>query len=209
VTERDYAWTDEWDAFCIALVEHRTPAEVLRMVVRQPAIGPDRADRIRTWAESQDYQNYGTSIEATALGDWTLVVEMNGFQASIPGVMRRLSTHTRAVSLFRNVNAVMSFNWATNGALVRSFDPLLYHPQGSLGSPLPEESGLSFGVPGHVVSAAFACAERLTGVHLAQDLLGSRDAWLAIGHHPIISSKLEDWNINGSAMMVPSENDRP
>ena len=154
-TERDYAWTDEWDPFCVALVEHRTPAEVLELIVREPTLGPDRADRIWPRLETQDYLNYATSIESTATGDWALVVEMNGFQ-----------------------------------------DPLLYATPGRVGDPLPQESGLAFGVP-HAVSAAFACAERLTRVRLIRDLLLERDSWLAVGHHPITSSRLEDWNFNG------------
>jgi hypothetical protein len=86
--------------------------------------------------------------------------------------------------LFRNVNAVMSFQWAVNGAVVRWVDPLLYENSWLAGEPLPEERGLPFGTD-QSLSSAFACAERLTGVRLTQAFLEDRTDWLAIDHHPM------------------------
>jgi hypothetical protein len=86
--------------------------------------------------------------------------------------------------LFSNVNAVMSFQWAVNGAVVRWFDPLLYENAALAGELPPEEQGLPFGTD-HAFSSAFACAERLTGVRLTQAFLEDRTDWLAIGHHPM------------------------
>jgi len=187
-TEADYAWIENWEArelgFCVALVRGRTPADVLSRLVSDPPTGIVSVEEARRWAEAQTLPDYGTTIEAGTVGDWAVAVELNGYRATLEPVLRSISEDTVAIVVFCNVNAVMSFQWAVNGAVVRWFDPLLYENPSWAGEPLPEERDLPFGVE-HALSSAFACAERLSGVRLTQALLEDRTDWLTIGHHPM------------------------
>jgi hypothetical protein len=91
----------------------------------------------------------------------------------------RLATNAAIDVMRRGGNAV-------DGAVIRSFDPLLYDdPTPWDGPPLPEESGLDFGsLP---MAAAFACAERLTRFSFTSDLLDDHGDWIALGHNPLHS----------------------
>jgi hypothetical protein len=106
-----------------------------------------------------------------SLDDWTVVIEPNGWGASMPDTVARLSSAGDAVSAFWNVNSDMLFSVARQGALLRSFDPLLYRAGDD---PLPEEVDLPFGV-GHPRAAALALLSRLTGTEFDREwLLGRR-----------------------------------
>lgn len=85
-------------------------------------------------------------------------VEPNGWTGSEPERLAALSRAARAVSVYWNVNAVMTFLVADNGHVVRSMDPLLYEAEDAL----PEEAELPFGV-GLPRAAALALLYRLTG----------------------------------------------
>lgn len=185
-TETDYLWADGWEdlGFCVALVESSSPEDVLGRLVPDPAHPLGFAPAVREWAREHQIPDYANAIEATAVDGWVVTFEANGFQATLDTVVARVSSGRRAVVVFRNVNVVMRCISAVDGAIVRSFDPLLYDNPGWGGKPLPEESGLPFGEVGHPTSAAFAWAERLTGVHLTQALLDARDAWVAVAHFP-------------------------
>lgn len=183
-TETDYLWADGWEdlGFCLALVKGSSPEEVLGRMVPEPPCPLGAAPAVRAWAGEHQLPDYANAIEAGALDGWVVTFEANGFQATLDEVVARLSSNGQAVVVFRNVNCVMQCIDAVDGAIVRSFDPLLYPVWG--GKPLPEESGLPFGEVGHPTSAAFAWAERLTGVHLTQAMLDARDAWVAVAHFP-------------------------
>ncbi|MBV8084727.1 MAG: hypothetical protein JO247_07920 [Chloroflexi bacterium] len=149
------------------------------------------AEIVRQWVAEGVYPEPRSSIEAATLGDWTVVVE-EGFLASIPSVMRRLAAGSRALAMYRNVNAVMSLVWAVDGAIVRWFDPLLVDDR--FGEPQAEEAGLPFGEPDLAEAAMFACGERLTSVRLTEAFLDDRLAWVAVGHDWMASSQHESYD---------------
>jgi Family of unknown function (DUF6461) len=185
VDARSYDWIEEWHDWgcCIALVDGLKPEEALRRLVHRPMTTVGRVDVARAWAERQDGPNYGCSIEATTLDGWTVIVESNGYQATLEESLRRLSKGTRAAVVYWSVNMDMSFQWAIDGDVVRHFDPLLYDNPGWQGEPLSEEQGLPFATA-ESQAAAMACAERLTGVRLTHQFLDDRAGWKAVGHHP-------------------------
>jgi len=195
-TEGDYAWASGWgDAFCLALIEGGQPEVVLERMVVDPPTGVIPVDQAREWAEAenatwvktQSLPLYATTIEAGIAGGWAITIEPNGFLATHPEVIGRLSQGSRAVAVFRNVNAVMSFTYAVDGEVVRVFDPLLYpDPDPRSGPTLPEESGLPFGLA-NPTGCALACAERITGLRLTEEMLENRDGWVAVGHYPAYS----------------------
>lgn len=187
-TAADYAWAEGRDAFCVSLVEATSPKAVLRkMMVAGSATGLVSVAKARAWASSQIGPDDGSVIEAGIVGGWVVTVEANGYQATLPAAVHRISVGSRAVVVFRSVHGHTRFLYAVDGVVIRSFDPLLYDdPTPWDGPPLPEESGLDFG-SGHPMASAFACAERLTGIRLTPELLDDHDDWLAIGHHPLDS----------------------
>lgn len=87
------------------------------------------------------------------------------FQASSPKTIAALSRSGIAVAVFWNVNMHMSVAVAREGAVVWTFDPLLFGV-GAQGEPLPQEEGLPFGSEGAARPAALELAERLTGVRI-------------------------------------------
>lgn len=185
-TAARYAWVEEWEGegFCVALVEATNARDVLAAMVPEPAIPIGQARDVRAWAREQQLPHYATAVEATELGAWVVSVEGNGFLATLDAVLHRLSEKRKAVVLFRNVNALMRFVYASDSSVIRAFDPLLYDNRGLwIGAPLAQEKGLTFGL-GAPMACAFACAERISGVTLTREFLSSRDAWIAAGHHP-------------------------
>lgn len=181
-----YAWVENWEGngFCVALVEATSARDVLAAMVPDPAVPIGPARDVRAWARAQRLPHYANAVEATELGPWVVAIEGNGYLATLDDVLGRLSDHRTAIVLFRNVNAVMRFVYATDGSVIRAFDPLLYDNQSSwIGEPLAQEHGLTFGL-GAPMACAFACAERISGVTLTRAFLDSRDAWIAAAHHP-------------------------
>ncbi|MEA2675378.1 MAG: hypothetical protein QOI92_2570 [Chloroflexota bacterium] len=102
-----------------------------------------------------------------------ICAELNGWAGVSDERASLLSRRGRYVSVYRNVNAVMQVLFADAGDVVRSFDPLLYDPEGAIS----EEQGLPFGHPGSPGMAQFVLMERLTGVRLTRE-------WLLDTPHP-------------------------
>lgn len=187
-----YAWTESGNGplefgAAVALVRGCSPRAALDVLAadRATPVGPAR--EIRDWADRQDdYQHYGSAVEAGETGGWTLVVELGGYRATDPELLRQLSRDGEAVVIFQNVNAHSSFQYAKNGTVVRDFDPLLPNmPQ--TGEPLPEEQGIAF--PGengklHPMPGAFLLAERLTGIRLTESDLSDPGDRIAAGIYP-------------------------
>lgn len=190
-SDEPYAWTESDDGplalgAAVALVRGCSPARALDVLGARRATQVAPAQEVRDWAAQQDYQHYGTAVEAGEVGGWTLVVELNGYQATVPELLQALSANGEAVVIYQNVNALSSFQYAKNGTIVRAFDPLLPQ-QGQSGGPLPEEQGIAF--PGengelHPMPGAFLLAERLTGVRLTEDHLSDPGDRIAVGIHP-------------------------
>ena len=143
-----YAWTEsdhgpfEFGA-AVALVKGCSPARALDVLGARRATPVAAARAVRDWAAQQDYQHYGTAVEAGEVGGWTVIVELGGYQATLPVLLQALSEGGEAVVIYQNVNGLASFQYAKNGTIVRAFDPLL--PElGQMGEPLPEEQGIAF-----------------------------------------------------------------
>lgn len=178
-----YAWTEGFVA-TVALVKGCPPAQALEIIGADRATSVASAQEIREWVDEQEYPAYGTAIEAGVIGDWTFVLESGGYQAT--SFAEQLSEGGEAVVIYQSVNADSSFQYARNGTVIRSFDPLLTHmPQE--GEPLPEEEGIAFPGEGdglHPMRGSFLLAERLTGIRLTEaDLTGPSDR-IAVGMHP-------------------------
>lgn len=168
------------------LVKGCSPARALELLPARRAIPVAPAQAVRDWAAEQDYQHYGAAVEAGEIGGWTVVVELNGYQSTLPDFLEALSEAGEAVVIYQNVNALSSFQYAKDGTIVRAFDPLLPE-QGQLGEPLPEEHGIAF--PGdngelHPMPAAFLLAERRTGIRLTESDISEPGDRIAVGIHP-------------------------
>jgi len=107
--------------------------------------------------------------QSDRLGDWDVIIEPCGWAGSIPETLARLSVGGTAINVFWNVNAVITFSLARTGALVRTFDALLYDAADAL----PEEQALRWGVDAPRASA-LALMERLTGLPVERDWLLQR-----------------------------------
>jgi Family of unknown function (DUF6461) len=181
-TAADYAWLDDhWlrEAFCITLARGLDEAELLRRFG-----GEHGQPRTLTAAEAGHLSGslragYPRIVLATRIGGWAVAVEDNGWEGSRPEVLRALSRGTRAVSVYRNVNALGYFSDAVGGDLRLQFE--LLFPQRRWGSQpdalLPQMRGVGLDPDApelanvQVDAAALALAERVTGVHLDPEVL--------------------------------------
>src|SRR5919201_487179 len=64
------------------------------------------------------------SIALRKIGSWLLAVEINGWQGARPETLREISRHTRAISVFWNVNLTTRFSLAINGRVTTTFDAI-------------------------------------------------------------------------------------
>jgi hypothetical protein len=108
------------------------------------------------------------------------MIEPNGYLGTLDEVSAPLSQGSEVVSHFCNVNAADHFSWFVDGELRLRFEPLFPHardgvdPDGAVdamreaGFDLREAEDQGFA---WTTEAAFAFAERLTGVRLTPELL--------------------------------------
>lgn len=162
-----YAWADSsrdprLEALTLTLLE---PASASYLALLEPRVelpGPlTMAEALDASLGVDDFAWGSVLVQTDVLGTWSVILEPNGWITSLPEVLARLSARGQAVSVFWNVNAVMSFGVARHGAIERQFDPLLYDADEQR---LPEELDLPFGEPGRVRAASLALLTRLTGV---------------------------------------------
>ncbi|MCA1683499.1 MAG: DUF6461 domain-containing protein, partial [Actinobacteria bacterium] len=195
--DADYAWVEDWEAYCVAFVEAAAPEMVLHRMVREDGTLVVSVPEAREWASAQMVPGGRSAIQARRVGGWVVTVEFNGSQATLPEVVRRISEGSRAIIVFRDIHAHTSFQYAIDGEVIRSFDPLVYDdPTPWDGPPLAEESGLDFG-SGHPMAAAFALTERLTGLRLTPGLLEDTGGWVARGHYPF-RSRPDSWDVEAA-----------
>jgi hypothetical protein len=170
-----FAWADDLgdgidggiDGLSIAVIRPviDDPARTFSVVER---LLPDRIvlEAVDAAFQLDDFA-WGSEITLLdQLGDWTVAIQPIGYGTSLPEEVARLSAGGEAASVYWNVNAVMSASFARDGALVRTFDPLLYDAAGALDA----ERGLPFGVT-HARAAALAFLARITGVVIERDWL--------------------------------------
>ncbi|MFF0739512.1 DUF6461 domain-containing protein [Streptomyces sp. NPDC004111] len=179
-TAADFAWIREQyasllEAYCVTLVEAITPEELLRALGAEPG---ERTTGVEDLCEpSYDVWDMEDGerllVAAAPVGDWSLMVEYNGFLGITDEVALPLSRGRTVVSHFRNINAVDHFKWYRDGTTRLHFEPLFPHQRdGSHPDELltaMRESGFDLSDAedrprrGHT-EAAFALAQRITGV---------------------------------------------
>jgi hypothetical protein len=183
----DCAWADEVEAVTVAFVRGMALREVGDLLgfkwpsEREETFTEALWQQVALWEQADDPQLY--PVQATEVDGWVVLIEPNGFQASLPATIAPLSRRGAAISVFWNVNRKMSVAVARDGVVVRSFDPLLFDV-GAQGEPLPQEKGLPFGPRGAALPAALELAMRLTSVRIEK-------AWLLEARH-------RTWNAAGS-----------
>jgi uncharacterized protein DUF6461 len=192
-TAADYAWVDEEDpatfeAYCLTLARGLAPAEFLARLGASPeaprtGISALYEPSYDVWADNERRRDRQyLFIGATAVpgdgGDWALGVEINGYLGVTREAIIPLSASTRIVSHSRSVGAVDRFYWVEDGEIRLYFEPLFPdYREGStpdaladvmreVGFDLREDAEVE-----HPTEAAFALAERLTGVRVTMGLL--------------------------------------
>lgn len=167
------SWTDAWDALCVTLTLSLGPGEAARlMALGEFEAFPDLSSAEAWVSQSETYDR--AWFATGAVDDWTFVWEANGWQGVTPDVALRLADGGPLLSMFWNVNSVMSFLAMDGGQVVRQFDPLFHDeqpPTDDVGAPLSSESGLEWEE-----------APRLSGLALLSVLAGTAavdPSWLS------------------------------
>lgn len=190
-TTADYRWLEEqyedlMGAYCITLVEGLAPEELLRALAAESR--PPITGVAGLGEPAYDLGNPDQGFVGVAsVGNWSLMVEYNGYLGVTEAAMLPVSRGRTVVSHFRNVNAVDHFYWYRDGATRLHFEPLFaYHRDGTHPDELltaMRESGFELEEPGdddfdesiEHTEAAFALAHRITGVHLTPRLFAAAD----------------------------------
>jgi Family of unknown function (DUF6461) len=193
-TAADYTWVAEdpaiFEAYCLTLARSLTPTEFLARIGARPealrtgisALYEPSYDLWAANARQASYHDDSLFIGVTAVpgngGEWALGVEINGHLGVTPEAIVPLSAGTRLVSHYLN-QARYQFYWVEDGDIRLDFEPASpAYREGStpdalagamqeVGFDLREDTELQQ----HPTEAAFALAERLTGVRMTMDLL--------------------------------------
>jgi hypothetical protein len=206
-TAADYTWFSErfpalTYAYCLTLVEGLSRAETLKRIGAETdcrLVGVEQLNESAYskahWGGEQGYQNY---VGATDLGEWTLIVEPNGFLGVTEQVIVPLSRGVRLVSHYKNVDSDNRFCWVEDGDIRLRFEPMFAHyrsgsdPDGlvdvmpELGFDLAHEEDRNYEP---YKEAAFALAEHITGVRLTAAILESADFLCGLARLPRSSPK--------------------
>ncbi|MFI1471023.1 DUF6461 domain-containing protein [Streptomyces wuyuanensis] len=185
-TGADYAWfendfPDIAEAYCFTLVRGLTPTELMSRLEGRPE-APLQGITAVVDATFAQYDLEGGDrqlVAMTTVGDWTLLIEPNGYLGVTEDRVLPASAGAAWVSHFVNINAVGTFLWAEDRVLRLCFDPMvpadrwgtapdeLLDVMVRIGFHLEEESPeIDLSSP-----AAFALAEHLTGVAITPTLL--------------------------------------
>ncbi|MBJ8342430.1 hypothetical protein JGU71_26415 [Antrihabitans sp. YC3-6] len=148
-------------------------------------LGPQFTESSYDLWEAPDFgkmQFIGATTVPGDAGDWTLGVELNGQL----GVTRELATAASAGTTlvshrYNGGNGVGSFRWFEDGELQLGFEPLFaFHRSGSDPDACRDDmEQIGFDMVGNLddigptTPAAFALAERLTGVRITKAMLES------------------------------------
>ncbi|MCY9783353.1 DUF6461 domain-containing protein [Nocardiopsis sp. EMB25] len=183
-TAADYLWFEDEPAglayaYCLTLVRGLSPPELLRRLDARPESALTGAGEVTEAAFGPRYRDGRQLLAMTGVGEWTLMVEANGFVGVHTKGVPSWSSGTTWVAHFVNINRVGRFLWTEDGVTRVSFDPLfpddrwgrepdaLLEPMRRVGFHLGD------GGPEHLsVPAACALAEYVTGVAVTPELLG-------------------------------------
>ncbi|MGW2487278.1 DUF6461 domain-containing protein [Streptomyces sp. NPDC001606] len=195
-TAADYRWLREehaplLEAYCVTLVKGLAPEQLLKELKAEKEGSVTGVAELEepcydAWDE---HDGLSVLVGVAALGDWTLMVEYNGFLGTLADVMLPVSRGRTAVSHFRNINAVDHFYWFEDGEIRLQFEPLFptqrhgTHPDELVTQ--MRESGFDLREHGERdidlhTEAAFALAERITGVRLTRELFASLEFTTAL-----------------------------
>ncbi|MFC9287500.1 DUF6461 domain-containing protein [Streptomyces sp. NPDC057052] len=186
-TAADYVWFEECfpdlaEAYCFTLVHSLPPSEVLRRLQgRQEAPRTGAQQMVEAAFDLLETDGTRQLIAMTTIGDWTLLIEPNGYLGVTEETALPACAGTRWVSHFANINGVDAFLWAEDTTNRLSFEPGF---PDSRGGTTPDELlkamhdiGFQFweetsDTAEHLSApAAFALAEHLTGVRITPQLL--------------------------------------
>lgn len=169
-----YTWVEELEAYCFTAVVGLDTDEAIRRLGGDPAF-----EALRTFSECFWPADGPQWAQVGAVDGGVVVAEHNGWRAEEN--VERLSQGARLACFFRNVQAVMHFVYAVDGAVLAEFDPLLDRRPASGADPLaiaPALEGLPFGLFAAEPSS-LALVERLTGVRIER-------AWLDAPQRAIV-----------------------
>ncbi len=186
-TSSDYRWIADsnlWPlgAYCLTFVRALPPCEVLDRLHVQDRVRIQGAGAIiepasDAWVAHEGRQLF---VAVTQADGWSVMFEENGFIGVTRSLMAAVSKGTSTVGHFRNVNAFDQFLWLEDGEVALYFEPLfpsrregtradeVVPEMRSAGFDLREGEERTF--EGHT-AAAFALAERITGVRVTPELL--------------------------------------
>jgi hypothetical protein len=126
VTDDDVAWADDGtlgEVFCLTFVRGLDETEALSRLGALPdELRPRTLDEA-TEASGSFAAGYPDFAFALDLGEWTVLIEPDGFQGSLTGPLTALSRGTEAVSVQRHDYADHGFSYAVDGTLVTGFEP--------------------------------------------------------------------------------------
>ena len=170
----DETWTANWDVLCVSLLRPLSAEDAAQAIALEGFTRfPDR-ESAEDWVSGSE--TYDAVWFATGRVDgWTFIWEANGWQGASPENAARLSQGGSLVSMFWNVNSLMTFIAAEDGVVTRQFDPLFHDhdppPTDDVGPRHPSEAGLDWEE-----------SPRLSGLALLATLTGTEPAhpsWLS------------------------------
>jgi hypothetical protein len=182
-------------AYCVTLVGAIAPERLLQELGAEEDIRVTGVQALSEPSSDTWFQHYGDRlfVGVAAVGEWSLMVEHSGYLGITDTAMLPISRGRTVVSHFRNVNAVDHFYWYEDGEMRLHFEPLFpYARDGSHADELlteMRESGFDLSEAedrnyGLHTEAAFALADRLTGVHLTPELFTSLEFTSALVPQP-------------------------
>lgn len=126
-TAVDYLWFEQdfpdlAEAYCITLVHHLTPEELLDRL-RADALPPLNGIEAIVDA-AYDLEEGQQLVALLQISDWTLMVEPNGYLGVTDEQALPASAGTTWVSHFCNINGLDAFLWAEDCATRLTFEPI-------------------------------------------------------------------------------------
>ncbi|MEV6593998.1 DUF6461 domain-containing protein [Streptomyces acidicola] len=181
-----YRWLGGFDGpmgeiFTVSFLHRLDPAEVLRCFVASTGELMDfeeLSNRTSEYFFDTGGGEGGGHIGVMRAGEWSVAIELWGWQATLSEIVSRLSFAGEVVAITRHDYAEDSFVYALDGTVVTDFIPRL--PSIRHGSEpdrldaLMREVGLESKEDKSVedsVAAAFALAARMTGVAFTPSIL--------------------------------------
>lgn len=120
-----YAWVKEIEAWTVAVIEDKTPADVIRIYGGDPTapVGDYLFSQMADLQGDVVLDDIKFHLQVIQSGDRVVVLENNGWSGSLPEIARRCSVNGGAFfSVYWNVNASGKIVQACNGKVTAFFD---------------------------------------------------------------------------------------